>query len=50
MSLREFYACAEAHGEYHGDGKPKPEPMSQERLDALGIGKTVKILDFKGGK
>ena len=48
MSLRELYACAEAHGEYHG-GKPKSKPMSAERLAALNLGENVIITDFKGG-
>ena len=49
LSLREYYACAEAHGEYHGSGKKEPEPMSQERLDELGVGQKVIITDFRGG-
>lgn len=50
MSLREFFACAEAHQEYHGDGKPKPEPMTREQLEAIGIGETTVITNFKAGK
>ena len=39
MSLREFYACCEAHQEYNGgvDAKKKPKPMSLERLRVLGV-------------
>lgn len=49
MSIREFQACSEAHGEYHGT-EQKTELMTKERLDALELGKVVKITDFKGPK
>jgi len=47
MSLREFYACCAAHGEYHGADK-EPEPMSLDQLEALGYGEKVIITDFRG--
>ena len=50
LSWREYTACIAAHGEYHSDGKEKAPPMTQEQLEALGIGETVIVTDFKGGK
>ena len=37
MSLREFFACREAHDEYHNPEKREPEPMTLDRLRELGV-------------